>query len=254
MAKKPTGPRARLSAADIKRLKEAAATESRNAQAARQELVPIVGTGIVPDARYDERSLRAYGQGPWKDESTKVAWTDPATGYPCIILRQRTGELGGYVGVEPSHVLAGWMADALPGSINVGLHQNVSYSAACQEKVPERMSICHVPPRPIGPSQDQHREKAQASAGQDHGADLAWWFGMVMNGPQDYVPRLATSGVGSGRGPIYRDEAFVCAQVTALAGKLKAIDDLAKGGSASTADPASPEPVGLPAPRLGGRT
>ncbi len=81
MAKKPTGPRARLSAADIKRIKEAAATESRNAQAARQELVPIVGTGIVPDARYNERSLRAYGQGPWKDESTKVAWTDPATGY-----------------------------------------------------------------------------------------------------------------------------------------------------------------------------
>lgn len=253
MAKKPTDPRARMNAADIKRRKEAAAQESRNAQAARQELVPIVGTGIVPDARYDERSLRAYGQGPWKDESTKIAWTDPATGYPCIILRQRTGELGGYVGVDPGHALAGWMADALPGSINEGLHQNVSYSAACQEKVPERLSICHVPPRPIAPSQAQHREKAQASAGHDHSADLAWWFGMVMNGPQDYVPRLATSGVGSGRGPIYRDEAFVCAQVTALAGKLKAIDDLAKGGSASAASPPRAESPCLPAPRVGDR-
>lgn len=246
MAKKPTDPLARLIAAQGKRRRQDAALESRNALAARQELAPITGTSIVPEARYSERSLTLHNDGPWKTESTKVAWTDPATGYPCIILRQRNGELGGYVGVDPDHALAGWSADALPGSINDGLHQPVSYGAACQDAVPERVSICHVPARPTGPSQAQHRAKTQGGSGQGDGEDLAWWFGMTMDGPQDLIPRRASSSIKRDRGQVYRDEAFVCQQVTALAARLKGIDDSAKAGAGKTINP---EPGGLPAPR-----
>ncbi|OYX60598.1 MAG: hypothetical protein B7Y89_15880 [Novosphingobium sp. 32-60-15] len=247
MAKKPTDPLARMIAAQTKRNREAAALESRKALAARQELVPIAGTTIVPDARYSERTRRPYGEGPWKAESEKVAWTDPATGYPCIILRQPGGELAGYVGVEPHHALAGWAADALPGSINDGLHRPVNYGAACQEAIPERISICHVPrARHNTPSQALHQGREPGRSGQEHGEDLAWWFGMTMDGPQDYIPRRDTSGLSRDRGQVYRDEHFVCAQVTVLAGKLKALDDAAKSTSGSTP---GADTGALPAPK-----
>lgn len=247
MAKKPTDPLARTIAAQTKRRREAAALESRKALAASQELVPIAGTKIVPEARYSERTRRPYGEGPWKAESEKVAWTDPATGYPCIILRQPGGELAGYVGVEPYHALAGWAADALPGSINDGLHRPVSYGAACQEAIPERISICHVPrARHNTPSQALHQGREPGRSGQDHGEDLAWWFGMTMDGPQDYIPRRDTSGLSRERGQVYRDEHFVFQEVTALAAKIKAIDDVAHTSADNTSDA---DTGALPAPK-----
>lgn len=235
MAKKPTDPQARMIADQTKRRKQAAALESRRALAARQELVPIAGTSVVPEARYSERTRHPYGEGPWKAESEKVAWTDPATGYPCIILRQPGGELAGYVGVESGHALAGWTADALPSSINDGLHRPVSYGAACQEAIPERVSICHVRrAQPDAPSQAVHQGREPKRPGQDHSEDLAWWFGMTMDGPQDYLPRRDTSGLSRERGQVYRNEDFVYQEVTVLAGKLKALDDAAKSTSGST--------------------
>lgn len=45
----------------------------------------------------------SWGPGPWEEEPDKRQWTDPATGLPCLIVRNRLGGLCGYVGVPPSH-------------------------------------------------------------------------------------------------------------------------------------------------------
>lgn len=45
----------------------------------------------------------AWGSGPWQDEPDKAMWTDEATGLACLILRNETGALCGYVGVHVGH-------------------------------------------------------------------------------------------------------------------------------------------------------
>ncbi|KPF91884.1 hypothetical protein IP81_07400 [Novosphingobium sp. AAP83] len=249
MAKKPSTPETRALAARNKRRQEEADLERRKALAARQPLLPIAGTSIVPEARYRDVTRYVAGQGLWIVESEKVAWTDPETGYPCIILRQQTGELGGYVGVAPDHALAGWSADALPGSINDGLHQPVTYAAVCQHVQPERASICHVTVAEAAPSRAMHEGKGHGAhssgrAGARQGEDLAWWFGTIMNGPEDYVPRHRGGSILYERGQIYRGEHFVYLEVTELARKLKVINDSAR---ANTGNTSCTEPGVLPA-------
>lgn len=241
MARKPSTPETRALAARKKRRQEEADLERRKALAARQPLLPIAGTCIAPEARFRDVTRSLSGDGPWKGESEKVAWTDPETGYPCIILRQRTGELGGYVGVDADHALAGWSADALPGSINDGLHQPVTYSAVCQDEQPERISICHATVEEPAPSRAMHEHKGPRQT-----EDLAWWFGTIMNGPEDYVPRHRSGSILYERGQLYRGEHFVYCEVTELARKLKAIDDAARADNGNTT---SLEPGGLPAPK-----
>ena len=96
------------------------------------------------------------------------------------------------------------------------------------------------------PSQALHQGREPGRSGQDHGEDLAWWFGMTMDGPQDYIPRRDTSGLSRERGQVYRDEHFVCTQVAVLAGKLKALDDAAKSTSGRTS---GADTGALPAPK-----
>lgn len=41
--------------------------------------------------------------GEWQDEPDKVQWQDAATGLPCLIVRNGSGALCGYVGVAVGH-------------------------------------------------------------------------------------------------------------------------------------------------------
>ncbi len=234
MAKKPR-----------KTVSRALATKTQPLQQ-QQPLIPIAGTQIVPEARYRERSRRPFGPGPWQDEFEKTAWTDPASGYPCIILRQRSGELGGYVGVGPDHPLFGYSADALPAVIGENLHRPVTYANVCQSAADERVSICHVTPVIPAhmPSHGLHRGDRV-----DH-QDKAWWFGCEFDGPTDIVPLRPRRGsdLAAERGATYKDEAFVYHQVVALARQLKAFGDAAKGRRPKS-DFWKAGPASLPAPK-----
>lgn len=48
-----------------------------------------------------------WGEGPWQEEADKYSWTDEATGYSCLIVRNSFGALCGYVGISGGHPLFG---------------------------------------------------------------------------------------------------------------------------------------------------
>jgi hypothetical protein len=45
----------------------------------------------------------AWGPGPWQNEPDKMQYRDKGTGYPCLIVRNNSGALCGYVGVPKGH-------------------------------------------------------------------------------------------------------------------------------------------------------
>lgn len=163
-------------------------------------------------------SLRpATERGAWDFEADKLAWWDRATGLPCIIRRERLGNLGGYVGVPPGHPLHGLSDGALPHALGIEVHGGVRYAAACQRDEPEDRSICHVERmEPIG------GQRVFAGADGD-----AWWFGFRCDTALDYAPldfganRRAYEG--HDKGQVYRDEAYVYRQTVQLAAQLDAI-------------------------------
>lgn len=56
-----------------------------------------------------------WGPGPWANEPDKLNWIDPETGLDCMIVRNRAGNLCGYVGVPESHP---WFGVGYSGCIN----------------------------------------------------------------------------------------------------------------------------------------
>ena len=106
----------------------------------------IPGTNVVPEAAYrnDRHPIRP---GPWKNEPDKFAWTDPTSGFPCVVVRGYAGEYSAHVGVPPDHSLSGYKAKAGPGEISEGLHRPVSCAEPCQRNAPEPVSICHITAR-----------------------------------------------------------------------------------------------------------
>ena len=171
----------------------------------------VVIGGRRMDVAYHVPAAQPTMAGPWRVEPDKVAWTDPSTGYGCIIRRERPGgHLGAYVGLPPRHPLHGWHADAVPTSV-VDVPGGLDYAAACDDSGPEEWSICHV------------REAA---------ADDLWWFGTRCNRLCDLVPddeQHAEKARRFGIRQIYRDPEEVFSRCVALAAQLKAVEDEGDG-------------------------
>lgn len=171
-------------------------------------------TGLVDRAGWDP--------GPWDDEPDRVDWTDPATGYPCLIIRHAiAGNLCGYVAVPSGHPWHGqdWTAEDSPTD-HVAVHQGVTFSAPCRQPEeyppghPRELAVCHVP------------EPGQP--------DDVWWFGFHCASAFDIQPGLQAhmraAGLGGWPGtdlgrdhplcPAYRTLAYVQDQCTALAAQL----------------------------------
>jgi hypothetical protein len=121
--------------------------------------------------RTRDRDRTSWGPGPWKDEPDKLQWTDEQTGLPCLIVRNRSGALCGYVGVPPGHPAYEVDYD----NVRVGdddwpdVHGGLTYSDHCQAGA-EEDAICHVPE----PGEPDH----------------AWWLGFDCAHAFDYVPDL----------------------------------------------------------------
>lgn len=141
-----------------------------------------------------------WGPGSWQDEPDKVQFPDPATGLPCLILRNRSGALCGYVGLPPEHPLHGVQYEDL----DVSVHGDLTFAGACSPGEDESHGICHIP----------------ASGEPDH----VWWLGFDCNHGCDYAPAYATRVPGYLRdGGTYRDIAYVKKEIASLAQQLAAL-------------------------------
>lgn len=199
---------------------------------------PIPGTCVVPDAAF-RNDLHPLRSGPWDGEPDKFAWADSETGYPCVVLREPTGEYGCHVGVPPTHSLSGHAAGAVPGDLSDGLHRPISCAQPCQRRVPEPLSVCHV----LG----RNSQSARQLDVKGEKVDDAWWLGMIFNGPRDLVPNHpGKRPLTAERGQTYRDARFALEQATLLARRLHDWDN-ASGSDRSLGT----RPSALPKPEKG---
>ena len=139
----------------------------------------IANTAIAATQLFKIPARHPHGEGPWDNEADKIAWIDERTGIPCIILRQTNGTLSGYAAVEPGHPLYGYNHDAIPSELRVVSHGGLNYAEACNQTMPEAISVCHVEPlkRPHSDMPDRFADDG----------DL-WWFGFDTDHAYDFVP------------------------------------------------------------------
>lgn len=165
-----------------------------------------------------------WPRGEWDGEPDKIQWPDEATGLPCLIVRNRSGALCGYVGVADGHPAYGIEYDDVKVSTEDGypdVHGGLTFASFCAETKDESRYICHVP----GP-------------GEPH---KVWWLGFDCHHAGDYAPgsdaryrqivseaqwrdHNAALGLGAPTGwgttIEYRNVAYVREQCTALAKQL----------------------------------
>lgn len=141
-----------------------------------------------------------WGEGEWLSEPDKMQWTDPATGLPCLIVRNELGVLCGYVGVSELHP---WFEKDFSGEPieNTEIHGGLTFSGFCQEADKER-GICHIP-----------------KLGQ---TDKVWWFGFDTAHGCDVCPAIhyRLLEIMHEYGSTYKNIDYVKSHVTALAATL----------------------------------
>jgi hypothetical protein len=176
-------------------------------------------TALTFDREYRTEDKTTWGRGPWQTEPDKAQWIDPATGLDCLIVRNGSGALCGYVGVPPEHLWHGkgysdcldpgcteeWCYEHSPEAL-ARVHGGLTFARRCAETTDESKHICHVP-APGRP------------------ADV-WWFGFDCAHSGDCCPRYLASDMRSGgiltEGE-YRDVAYVVAECARLAEQLAAV-------------------------------
>lgn len=179
------------------------AKKTTAAAVARHDLVLC---GQKMEAAYSAPAVQPAADGPWRIEPDKIAWTDPTTGYPCIIRRERGGHLGAFVGVYRHHPLYGYEADAIPSDV-VSVPGGLDYAEPCDHNGEESRSICHV------------RRGTRD--------DDLWWVGTVCNRLTDLVPddaKHAAEAQRLGVKQTYRSAEALYAICTDLAAELKALE------------------------------
>lgn len=136
--------------------------------------------------------------GPWQNEPDKVQWQDEATGLPCLIVRGPIGAWCGYVGVSKGHPYYGLGYD--DDKIEVGVHGGLTFANACAPEGNPASSICHI----VEPGEDDH----------------VHWLGFdcAHCGDRTDIMHHYRTAI---RDEVYRDVAYVTAEVESLAKQLK---------------------------------
>lgn len=199
-----------------------------------------------------------WGAGPWQDEPDKMQWEDEATGLPCLIVRNGSGSLCGYVGVSPAHPYFGIHYNGCTQKAQVcedegycshtpdlSAHGGITFTNFCQTPTHEmfmqwrgRMfaSRKEAEKYPVGDAAERIREEghlvdsyeawvehANASSichvvAEDEGK--TWWFGFDCAHGGDLSPKYAHKYYSAfGRGE-YRTVAYVQQQCVELARQL----------------------------------
>lgn len=148
-----------------------------------------------------------WAAGPWDTEPDKIQYQDEATGYPCLIVRNRYGALCGYTGIPDTHPWHGHDYTDLPAQIEV--HGGLTFAGPCHDHPDEGRGICHI-----------------AAPGEP---DNVWWYGYDCAHHLDIAPgmdaTLRTIGAAPETRPMrsgeaYRDVTYVKAQNALLAAQL----------------------------------
>lgn len=119
--------------------------------------------------------------GPWWGEPDRVDWIDPGSGLPCRARRGPFGAWCGYVGLLPGHP---WY-DVDYDDLDVEVHGGLTFGGRLSD-APEAMR----------------------------------WVGFDCAHAGDYTPGLVAKGFPSYPGEVYRDLAYVEAEIRKLAEQL----------------------------------
>ncbi len=156
-----------------------------------------------------------WGEGPWQHEPDKKQWTDPTTGYPCLIVRGPVGALCGYVGIPMSHPLYGKHYDKTHDH-DIHVHGGITFAGGCMKHGGEEAGICHHDPKD-GPR---------------------WWFGFDCAHAGDQAPKMNEYNkeferkypqFKGMREDVYREEWYVKTECEILATHLHVIEQQAGG-------------------------
>lgn len=140
--------------------------------------------------------LEKFGEGPWVDEPDRMLWQ--SEGFDCLVNRNGMGAWCGYVGLKRGHPLyekTYMEIYDLPAGDILSVHGGLTYSEHCHG------DICH------------------PSDGQDH----VWWLGFDCAHCFDLLPSGLKKGFTALGGGVYRDLAYVKAEVESLARQLKEV-------------------------------
>ena len=201
------------------------------------------------EQRTEESHIDKSGwyDGPWMTEPDRIEWRNEH-GQPCLIVRNQSGALCGYVAVSPGHPLHGVQCDqecealkaqleqrmneplgnapglmlmigALTGSVGarpdcaINVHGGLTYSDACQAGG----KICHVP--------------------REGEPETVWWFGFDCAHCNDYSRMDSKRFEGTENASFmceppnrwnstttYRSVNYVRGEVERLAEQLRAIE------------------------------
>ena len=158
----------------------------------------VVGWEKDPEGSEDPVWLgpAAWGEGPWQDEPDRVEWRVPGSALPRLVLRNRTGNWCGYVGLPPGHRYHGQAYD----TVVVDVHGGLTFGRECAGH------ICHVP--------------------RDGEPEHVYWLGFDCGHSGDYSPgmeaHLRRSMGASYSGGTYRTVDYVIAETEQLARQLDA--------------------------------
>lgn len=146
-----------------------------------------------------------WGDGPWQNEPDKVQYPDPETGLPCLIVRNYSGALCGYVGITESHPYYKKDYD----TPDVSVHGGITFADMCSPGGDEAHGICHVP----GLGEPDH----------------VWWLGFDCHHAFDLAPGMEARYKTQlpmlyHSDNIYRDIPYVKSQIASLAKQLKALE------------------------------
>lgn len=203
-----------------------------------------------------------WGEGPWQQEPDKKQWTDSETGYACMIFRAPvTGALCGYVGVPISHPAYGLGYDTkLLRELEA--HGGLTFANGCRSVTKAQWRRCkarmadweaEATDYPNGDAARYLKEYApvihdyetwktyELETGICHVPDpgepkYLWWLGFDCAHACDLSPAMEalSKRLDFPRMPwleidpvwrdVYRDQAYVEAEVTTLAKQVKALD------------------------------
>jgi len=122
---------------------------------------------LMNERRWTTEDKSKWGDGPWQDEPDKMQWKDGTTGLACLIKRNMTGALCGYVGVPASHPFHSRDYD-IDGVLSLDMHGGATYAALCSPGADPAHGICHVP-----------------DAGEP---EKLWWIGFDCGHYGDFTP------------------------------------------------------------------
>jgi hypothetical protein len=202
----------------------------------------IKATSTMQTLEYTTQDKSTWGEGEWSSEPDKRQWKDEETGYPCLIVRAPvTGALCGYVGIPEKHPLYGcpynkphdlakkflndnqdsstvkrgiislFCIDADNPNIDIifNVHGSLTFSDFCHSESKPESGICHI------------------------GDEKPYWFGFDCSHAGDVSPAMEAKmreimpkdhDFSYKSDDVYRNIAYVTAEVQSLARQLKALE------------------------------